>query len=86
MSCATKLVYGMVCADMFIETTFMRYGHGPGGLIGITLKPSVLNRWALSLHICSRLIKDLAGQANHLFKLIFTRQPEKSDARIGEHS
>ena len=47
-------------SDMFIETTFMRYGHGPGGLIGITLKPSALKHWALSLHICSRLIKDLA--------------------------
>jgi hypothetical protein len=24
-------------SDMFIETTFMRYGPGPGGLLGITL-------------------------------------------------
>ena len=47
-------------SDMFIETTFMRYGHGPGGLIGITVKPSALKHWALSLHICSHLIKDLA--------------------------
>ena len=47
-------------SDMFIETTFMRYGHGPGGIIGITLKPSALKCWALSLHICSHLIKDLA--------------------------
>jgi hypothetical protein len=26
-------------SDMFIETTFMRYDHCPGGVIGITLKP-----------------------------------------------
>jgi hypothetical protein len=26
-----------IWSDMFIETTFMRYGHGPGGLICITL-------------------------------------------------
>jgi len=25
-----------IWSDMFIETTFMRYGHGPGGLAGIT--------------------------------------------------
>ena len=25
-------------SDMFIETTFMRYGHGKAGIIGITLK------------------------------------------------
>ena len=47
-------------SDKFIKTTFMQYGQGPGGLIGITLKPSALKRWALSLHICSHLIKDLA--------------------------
>jgi hypothetical protein len=45
-------------SDMFIETTFMRYGPGPGGLVGITLNPSALKPWALSLHICNRLIKD----------------------------
>ena len=31
------------------RTTFMRYGHGPSGIVGITLKPSTLERWALSL-------------------------------------
>ena len=25
-----------ICSDTFIETTFMRYGHAPGGIIGIT--------------------------------------------------
>jgi hypothetical protein len=45
---------------MFIETTFMRYGHGSGGLVGITLNPSALKRrWTLSLHICSRLDKNI---------------------------
>lgn len=38
---------------MFIETTFMRYGHAPNGIIGITLKPDTLKVWALSLHTCS---------------------------------
>lgn len=47
-------------SDMFIETIFIRYGHGPGGLIGITLNQSAVQRWALSLHTSSRLIKDLA--------------------------
>ena len=44
---------------MFIETTFMRYGHGPRGIIGITLKPETLKTWALGLHICSRLEQDI---------------------------
>ena len=31
-----------IWTDMFIETTFMRYGKGPGGLIGLTLKSNVV--------------------------------------------
>ena len=38
----------------------MRYGHGPGGIVGIMLNEHALCRWALNLHICSRLTKDIA--------------------------
>ena len=31
-----------ICSDMFIEPTFMRYGHGRSGIVGITLKPETL--------------------------------------------
>ena len=48
-----------IWSDMFIETTFMRYGHAPGGIIGITLKAQTLKVWALSIHTCSRLEADL---------------------------
>ena len=46
--------------DMYIETTLMKYCHGPGGIIGFTLNEHALCRWALSLHICSRLTRDIA--------------------------
>ena len=42
-----------IWSDIYIESTFMRYGHSPGGIIGITVKPSTLKRWALSLHLCT---------------------------------
>ena len=45
---------------MFIESTFMRYGHGQAGIVGITLKPETLKTWALSRHVCSQLMEDLA--------------------------
>ena len=32
----------------------------PGGLIGITLNEKAVHRWAMSLHICSRFMKDMA--------------------------
>ncbi|KAL8568389.1 hypothetical protein ACOMHN_066414 [Nucella lapillus] len=47
-------------SDMFIESTFMRYGHGQAGIVGVTLKPETLKTWALSRHVCSQLMVDLA--------------------------
>ena len=44
---------------MFIETTFMRYGKGPGGLVGVTLKSSTIKQWSLSLHTTSRVENDI---------------------------
>ena len=43
-------------SDMFIESTFMRYGHEAGGLVGLTLQPSAVSRWALSLHVTSQVL------------------------------
>ncbi len=51
-----KHVMRGIWTDMFIESTFMRYGHGRQGIIGITLKPETL---ALSRHICSQLMEDI---------------------------
>ena len=48
-----------IWTDMAVETTYMRYGHGRKGVIGITLKPETLKTWAYSLHACNRLINDL---------------------------
>ena len=48
-----------IWSDMLIETTFMKYGKGPGGMIGITLKPKTMKIWALSLHSCSNILNDL---------------------------
>ncbi|KAL8593372.1 hypothetical protein ACOMHN_065978 [Nucella lapillus] len=47
-------------SDIFIESTFMRYGHGRAGIVGVTLKPETLKTWALSRHVCSQLMVDLA--------------------------
>ena len=46
-------------SDMYIESTFMRYGHSHGGIIGITLQPGTLKIWALDLHIRSRIVEDM---------------------------
>ena len=48
-----------IWSDMAIEATYMRYGHGRKGIVGITLKPESLKTWAYSLHTCNRLINSL---------------------------
>ena len=50
-----------IWSDMFIETTFMRYGHDPRGTIGITLKPETLKTLALGLHISHCLEQDITS-------------------------
>jgi len=71
-----------IWSDMFIESTFMRYGHSPGGIIGITLKPSTLKRWALSLHICSQLVKDVTELRENHRQNSVTVHKEEMPSRI----
>ena len=67
---------------MFIESTFMRYGHGPGGIIGITLSPNTLKRWALSLHICSTVKQNLIATVNGEDLKVITKHKEEGQTRI----
>ena len=52
-------LFNGIWSDMAIETTFMRYDHGQGEIIGITLKPEILKTWAYSLHTYHGIIDDL---------------------------
>ena len=69
-------IWNVIWSDMYIESTFMRYGHESGGLAGLTLKPSAVARWALSLHICSQLRGDLVAMK------IVTTHKEETQGRL----
>lgn len=75
-----------IWSDMWIETTFMRFGHGLNGIIGITLKPETLKTWALSLHICTQLEEDLLNisQEECQQKAKQHKHKEEMKARIGK--
>ena len=53
-----------IWSDMFVESTFMRYGKGPQGIIGVTMKPDMVKKWAYSMHICSHILQDLSDMAD----------------------
>ena len=78
--------WNVIWSDMYIETTFMRYGHGPGGLVGIILFPSAVKRWALSLHICNRLINDVVQMRDAYTTSQVTTHKEEMPAQIGKTS
>ena len=64
----TRLIaeaWNRMWTDIMIETTFMRYGKCPRGLIGITLKPNAMKTWALSLPICCCIHKDIREMTQH---------------------
>ena len=75
-------IWNAIWSDMFIESTFMRYGKGPRGIIGITLSPKMLKRWALSLHICSRLVQDVKTMTDGQKEITVTEHKEESPSRI----
>ena len=68
-------------SDMLIETTLIRFGSSPqaqGGLVGITLQPNSVIRWAYSFHKLSMMIKDFKELYNHsLDKLIIESTKNK---------
>ena len=49
---------------MYIESTFLRYGHSHGGIIEITLQPETLKIWTLDLHIRSRIVEDITNMSD----------------------
>ena len=51
--------WNSIWSDMYIETTLVYYGKGPGGIVGVTLKSGVVKKWSNSLHICTEILKDL---------------------------
>jgi hypothetical protein len=75
-------IWNGIWSDMYIETTFMRYGHSPGGLTGITLSPSAVKRWALSLHICNRLTNDVVEITERNRTSVVESHKEEMPARI----
>lgn len=76
-------VWNGIWSDMFIENTFMRFGHGKFGIIGNTLRPETMKTWALSLHVCGKIVEDISGmRENEPLPKMQTVHKEEASARI----
>ena len=71
-----------IWSDMYIESTFMWYGHGPGGIIGITLKPSTLKRWAYGFHLRFQIKSDVVSLVDGNTDKVVDKHKEEGKSRI----
>ena len=55
----TAGIYNGQWSDMFIETNWMRKGHGPGSIIGMTENPQTMASWVYSMDATTTLTGDL---------------------------
>jgi len=58
-------IWNGIWSDQFIESTYMRYGHGPSGIIGTTMNQETMKTWAFGMYVCTTLtneLKDMDGK------------------------
>jgi len=59
-----------------------RYGHGPNGIISITLKPKAMKWWAYSMDTCSSILQDIANMSDHNVEREVTSHVKEKSSRI----
>ena len=73
-------------SDLFIETTYMRYAHGPSGIIGFTLNESTLAIWAFAFSTLVQLVNDIDEiNDGKQYNVVITYKEERH-SRIKEDS
>ena len=77
----TESVFSGIWSDMAIETTYMRFGHGPVGVVGKTLKPETLKVWAYSQSACTKIVSDLE-EMNERNKNTSEKHKEEENSQI----
>jgi len=75
-------LWNKIWSDIFIETTFMRYGHWSGGLLGITLNNKCFKRWVFNPHTCSPHLWDLKAMRDTNGVATITPHKEQNSAPL----
>ena len=74
-------LYNGQWSDMFIETNWMRKGHGPGGVISMTENPQTMATWVYSMNATMTLMGDLKKMTGDE-ETLQTTHKEESPSRI----
>ena len=77
----TTGIYNGQWSDMFIETNWMRKGHGPGSIIGMTENPQTMASWVYSMDATTTLTGDLNKMSGDDAN-VQTTHKEETESRI----
>ena len=69
-------------SDMFLETTWMRRGHGPGGIIGSAENPQTMVTWVYSMDALKTLTGDLKKVSDNEDGEVRQKHKEEFPGRI----
>jgi len=75
-------IYNSTWTDMFIETTYMRLGHGPAGTTGIATDCHQMVKWALSFALTAEVAQLVLAMNNNEQQTLHTHHKEETEGRI----
>ena len=75
-----------IWSDMAIETTYMKVGKGPSGMIGVTTNDRSVSIWANSHHFCGELLTELEHQRTRGQESPDMKHKEEGKGRINSDS
>ena len=75
-------IYNSTWTDMFIETTYMRLGHGPTGAIGVATDYHQMVKWALRFALSGEVSQIVRSLSNAEQDIQHTRHKEEAGGRI----
>ena len=78
-------LWNAIWSDLFIETTYMRYGHGQGGIIGNALNDSTTAIWALSHGVLTQMTNDLQDIKEGETQTVITVHKEERVPRMEDY-
>ena len=75
-------IYNATWTDMFIETTYMRFGHGPDVAVGVATDYQQMVKWALSFAPSGEISQNVPAMSNATQNTVHTHHKEEAKSRI----
>ena len=71
-------IYNATWTDMFIETTYMRFGHGPDVAVGVATDYQQMVKWALSFALSGKVSQNVPAMSNATQNTLHTHHKEEA--------